>query len=534
MSFRPLTREPIGGSPDRTRFAIGASTRVLSLLTAAAASVAVLLLFAIYDRLSASAPITADSANAVLQGQAMAKGNLLLQGWTLSGASFYVTDLPFYALFAAARGLSPAVAHEAGAVIYALLVVTAAFLARGRARGADALGPMAVTLMVLIAPAPGQAVQLLLLGPFHAGTTLLLLLALLVLDAARDRLLGLAAFGLLLALAVLSDALALYVGVVPAVLVAGIRLARRQVPSGPEKAVLAVTVLSVPTALAMGWALQGLGAFATVPLQGSFVDIENLPRNVALTIHGVLLLFGADFFGMPLATTRTIPVLLHLAGVAFVLASWRWAVRDWGRAQADRVTQMLVMAMAVDLGAYLFSNQAIDLNTSRYLIPFLAFGAVIAGRVGAARLGQGRRRAAAAAIAVAYGWFLVTGVAAAPGASHEAELGAFLQQHQLRYGLAGYWQASPVTVETDGRVQVRAVDFGEDLPSPYLWEAEGGWYDPDRAGNDARFVLRDMSDRRSVDRSTVVAAFGQPVEEYHVAHWEVLVWHRNLLMDLNT
>src|SRR5437588_473180 len=81
-------------------------------------------------------------------------------------------------------------------------------VARGRARGSEAVGRMLVTLLLLIAPAPGVAVQLLLLGPFHAGTTLFLLLGILVLDLARDRPVGAIVLSVLLALAMLSDALA--------------------------------------------------------------------------------------------------------------------------------------------------------------------------------------------------------------------------------------------------------------------------------------------------------------------------------------
>src|SRR5207237_631875 len=86
-------------------------------------------LLGVYGRLSLTAAPTADSANAVLQGQSMAHGNLLLHGWTLSGASFYATDLPFDALLSAVLGLSPVVAHDAGALIYALLVLAATALA---------------------------------------------------------------------------------------------------------------------------------------------------------------------------------------------------------------------------------------------------------------------------------------------------------------------------------------------------------------------------------------------------------------------
>src|SRR5205085_283751 len=143
---------------------------------------------------------TADSANAVLQGQSMAHGNLLLHGWTLSGASFYATDLPFDALLSAVLGLSPVVAHDAGALIYALLVLAATALARGGASGARALPRMLVACALLAVPVPGAAVQLLLLGPFHAGTALALVVAFLLLDRADRAPIAAAACGVVLAL----------------------------------------------------------------------------------------------------------------------------------------------------------------------------------------------------------------------------------------------------------------------------------------------------------------------------------------------
>src|SRR5215471_4198325 len=206
MGLPPLAHETLTRAPRLAAEAGRSWARTGALLPVLGAATAGVLLLA-YERLSATAPITADSANAVLQGRSMATGNVVLSGWTLSGASFYLTDLPFYTAFAAIRGLSPDVAHDAGAVIYTLLVVAACFLARGQARGIPALGRMAVTLLLLISPAPGEAAELLLLGPFHAGTTLVLLLALLVLDRAGERLVGAAAVGLLLMLAAFSDML---------------------------------------------------------------------------------------------------------------------------------------------------------------------------------------------------------------------------------------------------------------------------------------------------------------------------------------
>jgi hypothetical protein len=532
MSFRSLTQESMTGVHGRPQQAAGTSTWSRALL-ALGALTAVVVLFQVYERLSATAAITADSANAVLQGRSMAQGNPLLQGWTLSGASFYATDLPLYALATTVRGLSPAAAHDVAALLYTLLVVTAAVLARGRTRGAEAAGRMLVTVVLLLAPAPGPAVQILLLGPFHAGTTLFLLLGLLALDAAGDHPAGAVAFAALLSLAVLSDALALYVGLAPVVLVSLIRLADRRRHPGPELVILAAAILAIPMALLLGGVLSQLGGFATVPLQGSFARIDDMPKNVALTVQGALLLFGANFFGQPLAAASTLPILVHLAGFAFVVLTYRWALMGWRRGEeTDRVTQVLVLAMAVDVAAYLFSNQAIDLMTSRYLIPFLAFGAVLAGRVGAGWLWRGRRGVVAAAVGLAYLASLTASLSVPPSGSPETDLGRYLERQHLTYGLANYWQASNVTVATGGRVRVRALDLGAPMPSPYWWEAEGGWYDPRIRGNDARFVIRDTTDPRSLDRQAVEVAFGPPAEVRHFGRYEVLVWNQDLLSQL--
>src|SRR5215831_1620994 len=531
MGLPPLAHETLTRTPGHVRTASRTWPRaggLLPLVTVGAAGVLMLL----YERLSATAPITADSANAVLQGRSMAGGNVLLSGWTLSGASFYMRDLPFYAAFAAIRGLSPDVAHDVGAVIYTLLVLSACFLARGRARGIPAAGRMAVTLLLLVAPAPGVAADLLLLGPFHSGTTLVLLVALLVLDHAGERPLGAAAVGALLTVAVYSDALALYVGVLPIIVVTMLRRLRGR-GQGQDRALLGAALVSVPASLLLMGIISGLGGFATVPLQGSFARLDDLPGNAALAVEGVLVLFGANFFSQPVVSAGTVVLLVHLAGVAFVGLACRWALVAWreGR-QPDRVTQILLVAMAVDVAAYLFSNQAIDLRTSRYLIPFLAFGAVVAGRVGADRLWTGRMRTAGAAVGLAYVLFMAGSLLTPPAPSPEAELGAFLERHHLQYGVAAYWQASTVTVQSGGRVRVRAVVATHPLPTAYAWESEGSWYDPSLPGNDARFVVRDTLDPRSVDRAAIESAFGAPAEEYRVGRYEVFVWHRNLLEEL--
>ena len=93
------------------------------------------ILFFCYWRQSLAAPLSSDGAGNVLQAWDMLHGNLLLHHWWVSDVSFYTTELPQYALIEALLGLGPWVVHVGAAMTYTLLVLLAALLAKGRARG---------------------------------------------------------------------------------------------------------------------------------------------------------------------------------------------------------------------------------------------------------------------------------------------------------------------------------------------------------------------------------------------------------------
>src|SRR5579859_2305388 len=75
--------------------------------------------------------VTSDGSANVLQAWDMLHGNLLLRGWAVSDVSFYTIDQPEYMLVEAIRGFGPFVVHTGAALTYTLLVLLAAWLARG-------------------------------------------------------------------------------------------------------------------------------------------------------------------------------------------------------------------------------------------------------------------------------------------------------------------------------------------------------------------------------------------------------------------
>jgi hypothetical protein len=504
--------------------------RVSGILTTTAAAA---LLFVLCERLSAMAPVESDSASAVLQGHAIGTGNALLRGWTLSKASFLATDLPFYAASALLRGVSPEAARDAGSAIYTLLILSACLLAGGQARGHTAVVRMAIPLLLLVAPAAGAAASQVLLGPFHVGTTLLLMLTLILVDRARHRLMGIVGVWALLTLAILSDLLALVVGVVPLAVVFGARHLGRWGLRWPDSPMLLALVLAPPTAIVLEHLLNGLGGFNTVPLGGGPAHIEDIPGNLAVTAGSILLVFGVDFFARP-RTAATQASLVHLVGLIVVAAVWSRVILAWrSDKEADPVTQALAAGMAIDVAAYLFSNQPTGLGTARYLVPLLVFGAVLAGRHAARWISRGRRGTLLLAVAGAYAGVLLITLKAPVPSNDEAALTAFLRREHLTYGLSDYWDASSVTVATRSHVLVRPIALSGKAAHAYRWEAADAWFDASIPGNDARFVLRNTSRPESPERRQTEAAFGPPSREWRVGHYEVWIWDRNLLHDLD-
>ncbi len=140
-----------------------------------------------YLRIAGDTQVNSDGAGLVWQAWAMLHGNVLLHGWWATDVSFYTTELPEYVAVTAVAGLRPEVVHICSALTYTMLVLLAAFVARGRARGAEALVRALLAAGLILAPQPTGPTLVILGNPDHVGTGVPVLLLLLLLDWAPGR-----------------------------------------------------------------------------------------------------------------------------------------------------------------------------------------------------------------------------------------------------------------------------------------------------------------------------------------------------------
>jgi hypothetical protein len=502
------------------------------------------LLFAMYLRQAWLVPPSSDGAANALQAWDMLHGNVLLRGWSLSDVSFYTTELPQYALVEAARGLNSGTMHVAAAMTYLLVVLLAAALARGRARGAEGVARALLAAGVMLAPQPGDGRLVLLSSPDHVGTQVPLLLVWLVLDRARPRWWVPVTVGALLTLAQIADPLVLFEGAAPLVIVSTVRMCRRRGPWRGQWFELSLAAGSVIAVAAANLALaliRHAGGFVVQVPRVALTGIGGIAIHAWYAVEGVLLLYGADFFGQP-TVAATMVALIHLAGMA--LAAWA-LVRALRRfLDAEMAVQVLTVALIVLLAAYVTSRTAPQLSRTREIVGVLPIGAVLAGRLVtgrlAAALAAGRRAArwlvpAVAATAGCYVGAAVYSAVPSPVPGPNQLVASWLQAHHHTNGIAGYWEASSITVESAGRVQVSAVCRAGRKVRVFRWEAKKSWYDR-RRHEDSFFIYSPLDARSapfdSPSPAEARATFGSPAATYQVAGDTVMVWHQNLLADL--
>jgi hypothetical protein len=373
-----------------------------------------------------------------------------------------------------------------------------------------------------------------------------------------------ALLAILLAWVLVADPIAEIAGIAPLALVAGFRFVWRLAHRRPDPgdAALAGAALA---GYALAWLAQRLlraaGGYVVSPLPVHFRTLADLPA-AAPALWRVLDLFGADFHGMRAGVPLFLAVA-HLASVVLVAAALGRVCWRSGRG-VPLVDQVLAVGIVLNLALYL--GTLASTQGAHEIAVVLPYAAALAGRVlvrpslaGIAGHGDVGRPAAAAPsrargslattvplvktgppvkagpsirvrTGAAAGALVLCGYLA--GFAYEltfpssppadSALASWLLAHGFRSGLATYWQASSVTVDTGGRVAVRAVTGSL---SPYLWMTNTGWYRPQR--NEPDFLVLQQPSKPEL--ALLRRRLGPPDRDYQVDGCTVLVWHRNLL-----
>jgi hypothetical protein len=477
-------------------------------------------------RISLSHPVNSDGANNALQAWDMLHGNYLLHNWVLGDATYYTFDLQVIAITQIFLGLHTITSYVASALTYLIVVACAVALAVTDSRGPARAARCGVVVAVMAAPLLANVLTP--LGqPDHTGTAAILLVAFLLIDRFPGRRFTSPLLCAILCAGQIGDGTIRFVAVPVIVVVSVYRvLAARKIRVG-DSAIAVAAVASVPLTTVVRAAMLRHGAYSMIAPKTGLSPAAQLPHHAALALQQIRMLYGTIVVpGAALGDVGTAFGLACLLAAAFgfVRVAWTWRT-------ARRAEQLLCVAIVVNTAAYIFST--IPVPTNNYeLIAVLPCGAILAAR----GLVPGRmagRRPARVVVAVAgmAALFPLTAAATMPSAAQRtAPLAAWLEAHGLRYGIGWYWDASMVTVQSAGQVQVCAISAVPQGIGAYDWETDASWYDPSQ--HDAMFVVTPLSRQQDWFTGAIYNNFGRPAATYREAGVLILVYRKNLLKQV--
>ena len=492
--------------------------------------VGILLLAVAYIAQARTIATISEGASQALQGWDMLHGNLLLHGWSLSDVSFYTTELPEYALVELAKGLNSSTVPLAAAISYFLQVVFAAFLAKGRATGREGWVRALIAVGIMLAPPLGAPTALLMSSPDHTGTHVPLLLTYLVLDRVRPRWWLPIVIMVMLTWGAVADPLVIYEGALPIAAVCAVRMYRRRGPWAGQWYDLSLAVgalLSAGVARVILKVIEESGGFYVRTPIAAFGTPEQISALFWTKLGNVLLVFGANFFGTVFGRTAVV-ALIHLVGVILVFWALAHVIRRF-YIEDDQIVQMFTVAFLIVLAAYLLGTKP----DSNEIVGLLPLGAVLAGRVLGSKVISTGLVPALAVVFAACSILLLHNATSPAQINPNQKVGFWLERHHMTYGLAGYWNASSVTVATGGNVKVRPVRTYQDSVVTTNFQTDSTWYDPKQ--HYANFVIwtqKAFCGNLCLTKAGLQGAFGQPARTVHLGQYIVLIYNRNLLTSV--
>jgi hypothetical protein len=242
-----------------------------------------------------------DRATAILEGQAVGSGNVLLHGWILTHDSFWTIDAFFYALAVRIGGLRPSFLNLEPAFAVAFAVVVGAVVAsRGHKKGAAVAGT--ATAVVLLALPTNAMASFLLGGPDHVSTAVLALVAFTALRRGRFDWRWAVAVAAL-SFGILGDFLMVAYGIVP-IFGAGVVAMLRNRRWRAGVAAVTASAAAVIASELFSWLARAMGAFKSVdgvPVATLAQMLVNLRHVLSYGAGLVGFTYGFDAGGVPTA-----------------------------------------------------------------------------------------------------------------------------------------------------------------------------------------------------------------------------------------
>lgn len=477
-----------------------------------------------------------DKANHLLQAYDILNGNVFLKDWNLTGVTFLTTDLLYYEIAELFFGISYKSIYVAGGLMISSVLMIS-FIAADYGQEEHKILKKILCVLLLAIPCK----ELVSHFRVHTGAVFLSIFSYIVYycivkEKKYLRRYFISLF-IVLFMGTIGDLLLVIIAAIPIVLCCLYRLA--QVEKKDGYIYLKIAIISIGAVLG-GFVFQKLYLWIGKANLNSYIGNQNFatvdqwPIKFQNFIVSILNMTMANFGGGRIADIwnllKGVYFLVLLMAVIFMIISINNFLKN---EEEDCLSTLLALGIIMAFLAYLLT----DMAQPRYitLIPIASILLVVRNVQWLYEKFNNRKMISTIVISIA--------VLGAIGKMHEvltyeyptinksyAEIIEFLEEHNLKYGYASFWNASNLTVLSENNVKVRHITKNGPTYEMYNWFNKNSWYH-----EDTTFVLVNNSskdlgamDPFGVSEEGIIQVFGNPSECYEINDYIVMVYEKKL------
>lgn len=463
-------------------------------------SVFILFSFIYCLSLSLKSGITSDAASMYLEALDMANGNWLLHDWTLSTVPFYFTETLWYAILIKIIGYHQSPMWWAPVLVYTAVVFISSLLIVDKNN--RVVGVLALLMCVSMPSTLASGLTLAMC--IHIGCILATLIC--VFLANKKNNLFLIIVLLVSSLSMYSDQMYLYTFSAPYLL--AFILFSYNHKKVENIATPLIIVFSIVIAKIITYATISNGILVTPgTIPPKYVDYNSIGHNFDLFLQGIIHYFDAFVFGREMGIESSWYAVRFAVMITWFVLLVMAVKKLINKSLLDNY---LVVATILLPLAYLASNMAVDLATTRYLVFSFITGSILIGRY---------INTISFKSAYVYPAFAIIFVCNYSSMNFEKpndpskQIADYIQDNNLGDGYGTFWVASSVTVRGDNNV--RPVDYSRESGSAFHWLSKNSWY-----GFKSRYVV--LSDGNDITK--VASQFGDDYQTVTVANANIVIY----------
>lgn len=298
-------------------------------------------------------------------------------------------------------------------------------------------------------------------------------------------------------------------------------------------AVLAVASLGISKMVAFFGSLAGIKMAASFPHE--FVAFTNLPNNILVAIHNLLMIFGADFFGQAVMSLVAISALCNFAILCFI--GYRtYTQSTYKITQLSQYWKLFFVFSALGVFATYTVSTMPHIQAYRYLILVVLFAVLLLsfalGTLKSRKLLVGFVIVTATVLNVSLTvrsneGFLQAGSLGNHGNAVNYALINTIRDKNLTKGYAHYWQSSINSYLSQGTIDFLPVTCPGGITQQFHWLTNPARFEI--SATRSFYIIDD--DFTGVDSCTydqITEQFGQPEEVLTVTNKKILIYNYDL------